>query len=1100
MAKNDPKHDFKFEVLQEQVATEDLFEEKTHERVATTLDELIRSTKQGLTIGLEGGWGSGKSTVINLLKEKLSGKNDKTLFFVFDAWAHDGDPLRKIFLESLITSINPKKNDKKLNDLKEKVSARTKTVNVRTEKSASRLGKIISWTALLIPVGAALLSAVDYNNLLMPWHNQASTANLAFLFGILFSFSPLAVLAWWAKWGVRDSETNKVKWDIFQSDSTENYTQDITEDGERTSIEFEKFFKDILCYVFESSSQYEFERAIIVVDNLDRVEAEYAQNVWSTLQTFFQHRTSSLNGFDEKWNQQLWFLIPHDREGIQRIWHNPNTGDESVNQEISSSFMEKCFQVNVEVPPPVMSTWIEYFKQCVQKSLTGWSENYKDEYINSYIQCMSRLDTSPSPRQIHTHINRAGVLALQWKDEFSAEAYCLYSLCRKCMSESEFRQQLLNDGVPSSYPTIRSANKVKAELAGLLFGVKAEKGMQLLLSPEIRECMQEGNGEKLQNLSEVHKEAFWVVLRASKNNWLPTIDHVDDYKLCVIEAIYKGFANDKNMITEFVSTIQAVMVSTIDRWKLDEYSFAEDIKYLVELSENKDQLLNDLEQGIRKRIVACTKDEKFKSEELTSLKELEELLYELGKPLVRKHYPSLDYKKWQTWLQATSAKGVYFTSILPKKDVFEQLVNNAGFNQTHLNEPVFKALTETFKIYSEQNVWKNLVEKLISWFNIQNRDYECNDVYDLAIEVIAATSNDEKQKLKSTVSEAPFWQAAVHSQPKTNPSLPILVAMSDPKFRENSNISSNIGSYFDSLVEPKALEAVYSRFKNAKELWAIWSLAKSDANEFARQIIRSSEQPELFEIGASIVDEISWKDDKEAKLIVEKLSLNGAFTSVVASAEKDPCLYGDNLYMFNKYGDENIQREITDILEKTTREQWIKALSEDSKLLKLIPTNSSNFAKAWCEYIINIIKDEEEEPSTESLNYIVELKDRVVDLEKLYIPQLTKAFFESTDNISDKAFNALSSLFNIGIRATEQQSLEQRVSDWIEYQKLERLNWLLNSNIEFKETPSQTLIADVTTKIKHAESEELNLYQSLNEKLGLNIQIEEVEPEGNTGE
>lgn len=1099
MSKDDPKHDFKFEVLQEQVATEDLFEEKTHERVASTLDELIRSTKQGLTIGLEGGWGSGKSTVTNLLKDKLSDEDDKTLFFVFDAWAHDGDPLRKIFLESLIISIDPEQKDEKLNNLKEEVSARKKTVTVKTERSASRLGKLLSLFALVIPVGAALLSAVEYDKLVSPWADQAGSLHWPFFLGILLSLAPIWLVLWWCFWGEEDQKGNR-KWDFIESESEENYTQDITEDGERTSIEFEKFFKDILCYVFEPSSKYKFERAIIVVDNLDRVEAEYAQNVWSTLQTFFQHRTSSLNGFDEKWNQQLWFLIPHDREGIQRIWHNPNTSDESVNQEISSSFMEKCFQINVEVPPPVMSTWIEYFKRCVQKSLTGWSENHKDEYINSYIQCMSKLDTSPSPRQIHTHINRAGVLALQWKDEFSAEAYCLYSLCRRDMTESEFRQQLLNDGVPSSYPTIRSANSVKAELAGLLFGVKAEKGMQLLLSPEIRECMKEGNGEKLHDLSEIHKEAFWLVLRASKTNWLPTIDHVDDYKLCVIEAIYKGFANEKNMFTEFVATIQDVMVSTIDRWKLDEYSFAEDIKYLVELSENKEQLLNDLEQGIRKRIVACTKDEKFKSEEFTSLKELEELLNELGKALVRKHYPSLDYKKWQTWLQATSAKGVYFTSILPKKDVFEQLVNNSGFNQTHLNEPVFKALTETFKIYSEQKVWGNLVENLISWFNIQNRDYECNDVYDFAIEVITATSLDEKKKLKSAVSEAPFWMAAVHSQPKTNPALPILVAISDHKFRENSNISATIGNYFDSLTEPKALESIYKRFKNAKELWAIWSLAVSDENEFARQIIRTSDQAELFKIGASRVDEISWKDDEEAKLIVEKLSLNGAFASVIASAEKDPCLYGDNLYMFNQYGDENIRSEITAILEKTTREQWIKALSEESKLLKLIPVNSSNFAKAWCEYIIKIIKGEVEEPSTESLNYIVELRERVVDLEKLYIPQLTKAFFESTENISEKAFNAFSSLFNKGVGTTEQHILEQRLSDWIEYQKMERVNWLINSDIKFNETPSQTLIADVTTKIKHSVGDELSLYQSLNEKLGLNIQIAEVEPEGNTGE
>ena len=34
----------------------------------------------------------------------------------------------------------------------------------------------------------------------------------------------------------------------MESEATENYVQDITENSERTSIEFEKYFKEILEY------------------------------------------------------------------------------------------------------------------------------------------------------------------------------------------------------------------------------------------------------------------------------------------------------------------------------------------------------------------------------------------------------------------------------------------------------------------------------------------------------------------------------------------------------------------------------------------------------------------------------------------------------------------------------------------------------------------------------------------------------------------------------------------------------------------------------------------------------------------------------------
>lgn len=1097
MTKDDPKHDYKFEVLQEQVATKDLFEEKTHERVASTLDKLVRTTDQGLTIGLEGSWGSGKSTVINLLKDKLSDDKDKTLFFVFDAWAHDGDPLRKIFLESLITSIDPERKDEKLKALKEEVSARKKTVTVKTERSASRLGKLLSLFALVIPVGAALLSAVEYDKLFAPWAEQAGIIHWPFLIGIFLSLAPIWLVIWWFFFGEADDKGNR-KWDFIESESHENYTQDITEDGERTSIEFERFFKDILQYVFSSSSDYKFKRAIIVVDNLDRVEAEYAQNVWSTLQTFFQHRTSSLNGFNEKWNQQLWFLIPHDREGIQRIWHNANSTSGDLNRDISSSFMEKCFQICVEVPPPVMSTWIEYFKQCVQKSLLGWPEQDKNSYINSYIQCMSKLEISPSPRQIHTHINRAGVLALQWKNDFSAESYCLYSLCRKDMTESEFRQHLLKDGIPNSYPSNRPLNTVKAELAGLLFGVNADKGMQLLLSPEIRECMKNGDGVKLKDLSEVHRDAFWLVLRASKTNWMPAAEHDDDYKLCVVEALYKGFGSEKRKIREFVAPIQKVLVDSIDRWKLDEYSFAEDIKYLIELSENKEQLLIELEKGIRARIVSCTKDESFKSEELHQLKEMEDLLLESGKPITKKHYPSLDYNKWQAWVKATSEKGVYFYSILPKKDAFEQLIEGSGFTQTHLNKPIFDVLEKTFKIYPDKRVWKGLVENLIRWFNLSKREYECNEVYAFAIELITHASTQDREKLKSAISESPFWQAGVHSQPATNSALPLLVAIADSDFRDNEIVSPNIGNYFDSLKDMGKLETIYKRFKNANELLAIWNLAVNEKNEFAREIIRTIDDPELFSIGASRIDEISWQNEKESEEIVKKLCSNGAFKAISGLVEENPCLYGNNLFLFSNYGDENIKNEITSILEKTSRENWIQALEEDNKLLTLIPSNAPNFSKAWCDHIINIIKGYTKEPSKQTLLSIVGLKEKVVDLESFYIPQLTQEYFNSKDKISDDSFGVLADLFALGAANIEQQVLEQRISHWIEYQNLERLRWLLGTNIQFKNSPSQTLVADITNNMKHASGDELSLYQSLNNKFSLGISIEEKEstPEG----
>lgn len=56
---------------------------KTHENIAENLYGLISdSNTPGLTIGLEGKWGSGKSTVIKILSEKLKANPDTFVFYI----------------------------------------------------------------------------------------------------------------------------------------------------------------------------------------------------------------------------------------------------------------------------------------------------------------------------------------------------------------------------------------------------------------------------------------------------------------------------------------------------------------------------------------------------------------------------------------------------------------------------------------------------------------------------------------------------------------------------------------------------------------------------------------------------------------------------------------------------------------------------------------------------------------------------------------------------------------------------------------------------------------------------------------------------------
>jgi predicted KAP-like P-loop ATPase len=70
-----------------------------HIDIANSLKEIVLDCPLPFTIGLFGRWGSGKTTIINILEKKL--QDDKVATVNFDVWKHEGDPLRRAFLKEL---------------------------------------------------------------------------------------------------------------------------------------------------------------------------------------------------------------------------------------------------------------------------------------------------------------------------------------------------------------------------------------------------------------------------------------------------------------------------------------------------------------------------------------------------------------------------------------------------------------------------------------------------------------------------------------------------------------------------------------------------------------------------------------------------------------------------------------------------------------------------------------------------------------------------------------------------------------------------------------------------------------------------------------
>jgi len=174
-------------LLADEPSSSDDFDAKAHDQVARAIANLIEHEPGGGVIGLEGTWGSGKSTVVELLCEHLRPASAKKQLghirtVVFDAWAHQNDPLRRTFLEKVIDELSDAEwlPSSDADAFRKKLSGRASQVHTKSSARLSPEGWFTSAAALLIPLGSALLQNKFHSH-----HRAAQILGLVLLLGPL---------------------------------------------------------------------------------------------------------------------------------------------------------------------------------------------------------------------------------------------------------------------------------------------------------------------------------------------------------------------------------------------------------------------------------------------------------------------------------------------------------------------------------------------------------------------------------------------------------------------------------------------------------------------------------------------------------------------------------------------------------------------------------------------------------------------------------------------------------------------------------------------------------------------------------------------------
>jgi GNAT superfamily N-acetyltransferase len=154
-------------LIPDRVAAEDAF---GHSKIAHAIaDMILKGEEGGWAIALTGSWGSGKSTVVRLLEEELRDADENVRIFVFDAWAHQGDPLRRTFLETLIDwcqkEPNWTKEESDWSGVIEALAKRKEKSVVDSTPRLTRWGAAGAFSLLVAPIALELYEKTHYE-----WH------------------------------------------------------------------------------------------------------------------------------------------------------------------------------------------------------------------------------------------------------------------------------------------------------------------------------------------------------------------------------------------------------------------------------------------------------------------------------------------------------------------------------------------------------------------------------------------------------------------------------------------------------------------------------------------------------------------------------------------------------------------------------------------------------------------------------------------------------------------------------------------------------------------------------------------------------------------
>jgi hypothetical protein len=590
----------------------------THSRVAKAISNIILNDDVGKSIALKGNWGSGKSSIVDMVEEELL--KGQHIVFVYDSWVHEGDPLRRSFLESFIqfciekdlinVNINFGENGKNAVEYWEE---QLEFLSKRKEEFVITKKSFPTWDAIGFTVCS--LIALFFSSFLRNWPNLSWPI---FILSIIGTFLPILYIVF------RIINYNNIN-DFFRTgkilippllkdNNDETVTSKAIKTPDPTSIEFQKIFIDLLNCIVKCnlSENCKFDKKILVViDNLDRVDSDDALTIWTTMKGFFEIDNKY------KWKDKLWLLVPFDFEAIKKLWRKNDKSklvvdsitddildikynNNELNVNCASSFTEKTFQLQFDTPMPYQSKWHDFFNDKFNEIFqNNYDKKQRLEIYKIYKTFLDSYNNSlpPTPREIKLFINNLFAMYLTYNESRKPlYAIALFVLLKKYVWKEDsvkIISDLMNKSTISDNYLINQYYKRNIDLiASFYFNSDEKDARQLRLGPTLLEVIKNCDLEKMISLREV-TGFYEVILDVIQDNII-LYNRGEAYIIGYMSRILNSINNKEKI--EIISSWQTIKdsVKRIEYFnKLDDNSalgFCE----LIRVNNNEEELTRTL--------------------------------------------------------------------------------------------------------------------------------------------------------------------------------------------------------------------------------------------------------------------------------------------------------------------------------------------------------------------------------------------------------------------------------------------------------------------------------------------------------------------------